>query len=77
MQFDGSNTGGWLGIAFIGGLYFLPTIVAAIRRHHQENAIFLLNLLLGWTLIGWVAAIIWAATYTPGRPRRPPRINRP
>lgn len=42
--------------------YFLPTFVASRRRHHNANAIFLLNLLLGWTGIGWIAALIWAAT---------------
>jgi hypothetical protein len=48
-------------VAFaIFGLYFLPTIIARSRGHRQENAIFLLNLLLGWTLIGWVAALVWS-----------------
>lgn len=42
--------------------YFLPTFVASRRRHHNANAIFLLNLLLGWTGIGWIAAMIWAVT---------------
>jgi len=30
--------------------------LAACRHHHQQSAIFLLNLLLGWTVIGWIAA---------------------
>ena len=41
-------------------LYFLPAIVG--RNHKQAAAITLLNLLLGWTLIGWVIALIWAVT---------------
>lgn len=44
------------------GLYVFPSIVATARGHHQQNAIFILNLLLGWTIIGWIAALIWAAT---------------
>jgi hypothetical protein len=45
--------------------YFFPTGVAAARGHHQTLAIFLLNLLLGWTGLGWIAALIWAATAIP------------
>jgi hypothetical protein len=46
--------------------YLLPTLVAAWRSHHQTKAIFALNLLLGWTLVGWVIALVWALTATPG-----------
>ena len=52
-------------IALVGvaiALYFLPAIVASSRKHPQTVAIFLLNLLLGWTLLGWVAALVWSAT---------------
>lgn len=41
-------------------LYFVPTVVAASRGHRQAGAIFALNLFLGWTLIGWVAALVWS-----------------
>ena len=43
-------------------LYFLPAIVATQRRHRQRLAVSVTNLLLGWTLVGWVAAMIWACT---------------
>jgi len=39
-------------------LYFLPSIIGRDRR--DAVGIFLLNFFLGWTLIGWVAALIWA-----------------
>jgi len=39
-------------------LYFLPSIVG--RRKQNANAIFVLNLLLGWTIVGWVVAMVWA-----------------
>ena len=42
-------------------IYFLPTIVAVIRKKRNTLAIFLLNLFLGWPFIGWVAALVWAA----------------
>lgn len=41
-------------------LYFLPTIEAALRKHRSLTSIGLVNLFLGWTLIGWVASIAWA-----------------
>ena len=47
-------------LGFFVGSYFLPTMVALARDHRNAVAIFVLNLLLGWTLIGWVAAIVWA-----------------
>lgn len=39
---------------------FLPTVVAMIRKHKNAMPIFLVNLLLGFTIIGWVAALIWS-----------------
>jgi hypothetical protein len=44
--------------------YFIPTVIAAVRSHHNAGAICVLNLLLGWTVLGWVAAIVWACTAT-------------
>lgn len=41
-------------------LYFLPTIEAGLRQHRSLTSIGLVNLFLGWTLIGWVVAIAWA-----------------
>jgi Superinfection immunity protein len=41
------------------GLYFLPSILAWRRQHHLA-AIFALNLFLGWTLVGWVGALVLA-----------------
>ncbi|MEN8613689.1 superinfection immunity protein [Dehalogenimonas sp. THU2] len=49
-------------ISFIISLviYFLPTTIAIARKRRNTGAIFLLNLLLGWTFIGWVVALVWA-----------------
>ena len=44
------------------GVYFLPALVAHMRRLHESTAITMLNLFLGWTFFGWVAALIWAIT---------------
>lgn len=44
-------------VAFI---YFIPAIAGAQKKN--AGAIFALNLFLGWTLIGWVVALVWACT---------------
>lgn len=41
-------------------VYFVPTFIGSIRNHPNAVAITLLNLFLGWTLIGWVAALVWS-----------------
>jgi hypothetical protein len=41
-------------------LYFIPSIVAFNRRKSNRNAILVLNIFLGWTFIGWIAALVWA-----------------
>jgi hypothetical protein len=40
--------------------YFVPTIIAFTRKVKNESAIMTLNFLAGWTLIGWIGALIWA-----------------
>jgi hypothetical protein len=54
-------------------LYFIPTVVAAGRKHRNAGAIVVLNVLLGWTFIGWVIAFVWSLTY---QPPEQPTINR-
>jgi len=51
-----------VGVVFGVSILFLPTGVAAIRNHPNTLAIFFLNLFLGWTFVGWVAALVWACT---------------
>jgi T4 superinfection immunity protein len=50
--------------------YFLPTFVAYFSKHLNLGAVFALNFLLGWTVIGWVAALVWAMMRT--QHRQPP-----
>lgn len=45
-------------------VYLIPAIVAERRHHPQKIAIFVLNLLLGWTFLGWVISLVWACTTT-------------
>lgn len=56
-----------LGVA----LYFTPSFVAGAREHPNTTAILALNLLLGWTFLGWVGALVWALTA-----QQPPRRSR-
>jgi len=46
--------------AFLILIYFLPSIIG--HNKHNAAGIFLVNLFLGWTFIGWVVALFWACT---------------
>jgi Superinfection immunity protein len=48
--------------AILAVIYFLPAFIASKRNHRQTTAIALLNLFLGWTFVGWVAALVWAVS---------------
>ncbi len=43
-------------------LYFLPTYLAKDKVH--RIGIFLLNLLTGWTFLGWIVALLWSINDT-------------
>lgn len=47
--------------------YFIPALVAWGRRVHNSGQVIIVNLFLGWTIIGWVVALVMAAS-----PRRRP-----
>ena len=47
-------------LAFGALFYFVPTAVAILRGHPRIGPITLVNLLLGWTLVGWAVALAWA-----------------
>lgn len=48
-------------VILIFTVYFLPSLIAFLRQHKNKLAIFLLNLLLGWTVLGWVVSLVWSA----------------
>jgi len=73
-------------VIFFGAiaLYFLPTIVGISRKKKNLAPIVIINLLLGWTIIGWIVALVWAlavevvdtlpaATYRQQPPSQPPQ----
>ncbi len=57
-------------------IYFLPSIVAVARNHHNGAGISILNLFLGWTLIGWVVALVWSVSSSvPQSPEINTKVN--
>lgn len=56
-------------------LYLLPSALAMYRDCQATGWIAALNILLGWTLFGWVVALGWAAG---GKTRTvPPALSQP
>ncbi|MGJ8524039.1 hypothetical protein R84981_002756 [Carnimonas sp. R-84981] len=47
-------------IIFLIVVYMIPTFTAISNDHRNKAGIFVLNLFLGWSLVGWVAALVWA-----------------
>ena len=45
----------------LGALYILPLVIAIWRDSKRIGGVLVVNLFLGWTLIGWVVALAWAA----------------
>ena len=58
---------GLISLAILLALYLIPSLVARGRGHHNQLAVFILNVLFGWTVLGWGAALVWACTTT-GQP---------
>jgi hypothetical protein len=61
--------GGLMGPLFMNiPLYMLPTSIAGYRAHQNTGAVAILNVLLGWTGLGWVAALAWSFAKPASRP---------
>jgi hypothetical protein len=56
---------GWLLLLLALFVYFIPAYIAHARLHHNAGAITVLNVFLGWTILGWVIALVWAMTLRP------------
>lgn len=50
------------GVVWAIAVYFLPTYEAYIRKHRNLAGVALLNIFLGWTLLGWVGALVWSVS---------------
>ncbi|MBN9589874.1 MAG: hypothetical protein BGN85_06205 [Alphaproteobacteria bacterium 64-11] len=47
-------------------IYWLPTIVAIARQTNSALGVAVLNFFLGWTVIGWIVALMWALAASSG-----------
>lgn len=72
---SGTNTAAMLAVCALFVLapllYWAPAIVAGKAGHRNTMAIAVLNTLLGWTVIGWVVALVWAYVTPPPSAARP------
>ena len=53
----------WSGLALLPlllGAYLLPVFIATGRHHLKTAKIAVTDILLGWTVIGWVVALVWS-----------------
>lgn len=41
-------------------IYVLPALIAMRRNHASAVTLTLLNIVAGWTLLGWITALVWA-----------------
>lgn len=55
-----NTVGSSLLLIILGAIYLIPMVVALRRGHPQAGPIIVINLLLGWTLIGWALVLAWA-----------------
>lgn len=53
-------------------IYLIPTIIATLRQRPNVVGIALVNVLAGWTVIGWVFPLIWAFSNDGLTPNRAP-----
>lgn len=60
-QFTQGSTAQTLVTLAIGGMfYLLPSMVAWYRSHHKASTVAIVNVFLGWTILGWFIALVWA-----------------
>ena len=52
----------WILIIGLLVFYMLPTVISNVRKTEHSDTIALINLFFGWTVLGWIAALLWALT---------------
>ena len=55
-------------LVLLVGVYFFPSMKAYKEKKTNKQAILVLNIFLGWTVIGWVVALVWAHTHDAANP---------
>ena len=54
-------------LLFACAFYWLPTIIAVVRRTHTAMGVAVVNFFMGWTGIGWIVALVWALAASPAQ----------
>ncbi|HZK91314.1 MAG TPA: superinfection immunity protein [Stellaceae bacterium] len=57
-MFDSTTT--VIMLIIVVAIYMLPTLIAFGREHPRRMDLAVVNILFGWTLIGWFAVFFWA-----------------
>jgi hypothetical protein len=47
------------------GIYLLPSLIAFVRGHRNRHALAKFNIFGGWTIFGWIVALVWAVYAEP------------
>ena len=76
MESFADGIGNLIGFQLMLGFYLAPSIIAVVRGHHRWPWIGLLNFATGWTVAGWMAALVWSVTAI-GQPAAITRIGSP
>jgi hypothetical protein len=67
------DVGAGIMAALILCIYMYPAYLSQCRGHPQQNSITTLNFFLGWTILGWIGALIWAwGDFDPSRKKETP-----
>ncbi|MES3437180.1 superinfection immunity protein [Citrobacter freundii] len=57
---DYSSLNGYAYLAVLLVLYLIPSVIAYRRWHKNFKPIFVLNIFLGWTFLGWLVCLVWS-----------------
>ena len=61
----GGQPKGAVMLIVLGCIYVLPTLLAWKRQSSRRWKITAINLLLGWTVLGWIVAMVLTFAYEP------------
>jgi len=48
------------GLILLALVYFFPSIVGFVLQVNPFGLLLTVNVLLGWTVLGWIACLVWA-----------------
>ena len=57
----------WVVCVAVGGTlaYCFPWLVAVYKKRRHQGYITAFSMIFGWTIVGWVAALVWALLEKP------------